>query len=54
VGGTQRTRAVYYEAGYDAPGAIAREKQIKVGSCREKIELINRLNPEWRDLYKEL
>ena len=35
-------------------GAIAREKQIKAGSRRKKIELINRLNPEWRDLYDDL
>jgi len=37
-----------------APGAIAREKQIKAGSRRKRIDLINRLNPEWRDLYEEL
>jgi len=34
--------------------AIAREKQIKAGSRRKKIELINQLNPEWRDLYEDL
>jgi putative endonuclease len=38
----------------DASGAIAPEKQIKAGSRRKKIELINQLNPEWRDLYDEL
>jgi putative endonuclease len=48
------SKLVYYEAGYDPSGAIAREKQIKAGSRRKKIELINRLNPEWRDLYEEL
>ena len=48
------SKLVWYEAGYDAPGAIAREKQIKAGSRRRKIELINRLNPEWHDLYEEL
>jgi putative endonuclease len=47
-------KLVYYEAGYDASGAIAWEKQIKAGSRRKKIELINRLNPEWRDLYVDL
>jgi putative endonuclease len=47
-------KLVYYEAGYDPSGAIAREKQIKGGSRRKKIELINRLNPKWRDLYGEL
>jgi len=48
------SKLVYYEAGNDASGAIAREKQIKAGSRRKKIELINRLNPDWRDLYQEL
>jgi putative endonuclease len=48
------SKLVYYEAGYDSSGAIAREKQIKAGSRRKKIELINQLNPEWRDLYEEL
>jgi putative endonuclease len=48
------TKLVYYEAGHAPSGAIAREKQIKAGSRRKKIELINRLNPEWRDLYEEL
>jgi putative endonuclease len=40
--------------GTDASGAIAREKQIKAGSRRKKIELIKQLNPEWRDLYEDL
>jgi putative endonuclease len=48
------SKLVYYEAGYDASGAIAREKQIKAGSRRKKIDLIDRLNPDWRDLYDEL
>jgi putative endonuclease len=48
------TKLVYYEAGDDAATAIAREKQIKAGSRKKKIDLINGLNPEWRDLYDEL
>jgi putative endonuclease len=47
-------KLVYYEAGHDPAGAIAREKQIKAGSRQKKIDLINRINPEWRDLYSEL
>jgi putative endonuclease len=47
-------KLVYHEAGYNASGAIAREKQIKAGSRQKKLELINRLNPEWRDLYEQL
>ena len=48
------SKLVYYEAGYDASGAISREKEIKADSRQKKIDLINRLNPEWRDLYDEL
>jgi putative endonuclease len=48
------SKLVYYEAGYAAAGAITREKQIKAGSRQKKIELVNRMNPEWRDLYEEL
>jgi putative endonuclease len=44
-------KLVYYE-GYDhIEDAIAREKQIKAGSRQDKINLINRMNPEWLDLY---
>jgi len=35
-------------------GAIAREKQIKAGSRRKKIALIEAVNPEWADLYAKL
>jgi putative endonuclease len=48
------SKLVYYEAGYDASGVIAREKQIKSGSRQKKIELIDRTYPEGRDLYDEL
>lgn len=34
--------------------ALKREKQIKAGSRKKKIELIETTNPEWRDLYEEL
>ena len=47
-------KLVYYEVGIDAAGAIAREKQIKAGSRKKKLELINSFNPEWRDLYPGL
>jgi putative endonuclease len=48
------SKLVYYEAGYDVAAVITREKQIKAGSRQKKIDLINRLNPEWRDLYEDL
>ena|SRR5689334_13961622 len=44
---------VYYESGDDINDAIAREKQIKAGSRQDKINLINGINPEWKDLSKE-
>jgi putative endonuclease len=48
------TKLVYFEELGSAWDAIAREKQLKGGSRRKKIELIERLNPEWRDLYEGL
>jgi putative endonuclease len=42
---------VYYEQCEDMTSAIAREKQLKAGSRKKKIALIQSLNPEWRDLY---
>ena len=38
----------------DVGSAIAREKQIKGGSRQKKLDLVNTMNPEWRDLYEEL
>jgi putative endonuclease len=48
------TKLVYYESCDDAYSAIAREKQIKGGSRQKKIDLINAMNSQWKDLYKEL
>jgi putative endonuclease len=45
---------VYYEEQPDALNAIAREKQIKGGSRDTKIKLINKMNPNWEDLYEHL
>ena len=44
---------VYFECGDDINTAITREKQIKAGSRQDKIELVNSMNPEWKDLKKE-
>ena len=46
-------KLVYYEVGDNIQSALAREKQIKGGSRKKKIDLINGMNPEWKDLYKE-
>ena len=45
---------VYYEVFDDISYAIAREKQIKGGSRQRKIDLINSMNKEWKDLYDEI
>lgn len=47
------TKLVYFECGDDVAAAIAREKQIKAGSRQKKIDLINSINPEWKDLFDE-
>jgi putative endonuclease len=47
------TKLVYFESGDDVNIAIAREKQIKAGSRKKKIELIESINPEWKDLLEE-
>ncbi len=46
------TKLVYCEV-FDRIGdAITREKQIKGGSRQKKIDLINSMNKDWRDLYE--
>ncbi len=47
-------RLVYYEEWADAHSAIQREKQIKGGSRQDKINLVNKMNPGWADLYDQL
>ena len=45
-------KLVYYEEFDDPSDAIAREKQLKDRSRQKKIDLIESVNKEWRDLYK--
>ena len=47
-------KLVYYEHTSDVLSAISREKQLKNWSRAKKIILINKLNPSWNDLSKEL
>jgi putative endonuclease len=47
-------KLVYAEILPTAYDAITREKQIKAGSRQDKIDLINELNPLWKDLFDEL
>jgi putative endonuclease len=44
-------KLVYFESFDNPKYAIKREKQLKAGSRKKKIELINKINPEWKDLY---
>lgn len=44
-------KLVYFESCDDPLAAIAREKQVKAGSRKKKIELIESINPQWLDLY---
>ena len=47
-------KLVYYESGNDVNWAILREKQIKAGSRKKKLDLINVFNPDWNDLFDDL
>jgi len=47
-------KLVYFECGDDVNTAIFREKQIKAGSRKKKNDLIESLNPDWKDLFEEM
>ncbi len=44
----------YYEIFDDIKDAIVREKQIKGGSRKKKVALIQVMNPGFKDLYDQL
>ena len=44
----------YYETHTSIASAIEREKKIKSGSRKKKLELIESMNPEWIDLYEDI
>jgi putative endonuclease len=46
-------KLVYFECGDSVSSSITREKQIKGGSRKKKIELINSINPQWVDLFEK-
>lgn len=48
------TKLVHLEEFPNIEEAIAREKQIKAGSRKKKIALIEQYNPNWDDLYEQL
>lgn len=45
---------VYFESYETMEQAISREKQIKAGSRKKKLKLIESMNPEWIDLYETI
>ena len=47
-------KLVYYEIHDDISEAIKREKQIKNWSRQKKIDMINILNEDWKDLYESI
>ncbi len=47
-------KLVYYEVFEDIINAITREKQIKGWLRSKKLELIEKFNPNWDDLYKTI
>jgi putative endonuclease len=47
------TSLAYYEEFGEINEAIAREKQIKIMLRSRKIELVESMNPEWKDLSKD-
>ncbi|MGU3376058.1 GIY-YIG nuclease family protein [Chryseobacterium sp. M5A1_1a] len=45
---------VYWESFQEIGDAIFREKQIKAGSRQKKLDLINSINPDWKDLTGDI
>jgi putative endonuclease len=48
------TILVYFEVHNDIEEAIVREKQIKIWKRQWKLNLIEKENPEWKDLYHSI
>lgn len=47
-------KLVYYEITQNVNSAISREKQIKAGSRKKKIQLIEKDNCDWNDLFEKI
>jgi len=48
------SRLVYYEIAMDIKAAIRREKLLKSWNRKWKLELVEKENPNWEDLYFNL
>lgn len=47
-------RLVYYELHTDMASAIGREKQMKKWKRAWKLKLIEKVNPQWQDLWEKI
>ena len=47
-------KLVYYQFYESIEAAIEREKHIKGKSRAFKLDLINKQNPEWKDLWEDI
>ncbi len=47
-------KLIFYEIYPSIEEAIVREKQLKEGSRKQKLSLINAMNPGWKDLYEDI
>ncbi|WP_343659367.1 GIY-YIG nuclease family protein [Chryseobacterium sp.] len=45
---------LYWESFQEIGDATYREKQIKAGSRQKKLNLINSINPDWKDLAEDV
>ena len=48
------TKLVYYEIFNDIQLAAAREKRLKEWKRQWKIDLVQKMNPDWQDLYHNI
>ena len=48
------SKVVYYEQCFNIESAIKREKYLKGKTRQYKNDLINKFNPEWKDLYESI
>ena len=45
---------IYFESFFSIEEAIMREKILKKWRREKKVQLINTLNPDWKDLWEEI
>ena len=48
------SKLIYFEDTNDVYSAISREKQLKKWTRKKKEFLINKINPQWIDLYDSI